>query len=136
MRFEGELIAWNAGTGYGVIRPRGGGDDVAVGMAAFPMDGNTPHLGEILSFELVTARDGGKRAAKVQRVELRPDDSQFAALRDGGAAARRSRGSATARRRRLGLTLAALVLGLAALGGAYFGWAHAAGPEVSASARP
>ena len=36
MRFQGVLSAWNHEAGYGAITPTGGGDDVFVGLAAFP----------------------------------------------------------------------------------------------------
>ena len=59
--------------GYGVRHhpPAGGGEEVRVSQVAFPMDGDIPHLGEKLSFEIVTGRDGRKVAAQVRRLPRR-----------------------------------------------------------------
>ena len=68
MRFEGVLSAWNHDAGYGAIRPSGGGEEVFVGLAAFPTDGEGPRLDEPLSFEIVTGRDGRKQAVNLKRL--------------------------------------------------------------------
>ncbi|MGQ3053297.1 MAG: cold-shock protein [Roseateles sp.] len=68
MRFEGVLSAWNHDAGYGAIRPSGGGEEVFVGLAAFPTDGEGPRLDEPLSFEIVTSRDGRKQAVNLRRL--------------------------------------------------------------------
>ncbi len=135
MRFEGELIAWDSQAGYGSIRPRQGGDDVVVGLAAFPMTGDMPRLGEALSFEIVSGRDGRKRAAQVRRIEPRPDDSQFAALRDPAHAAGRLRSAA--KRRRLVWTFVVLAAAVLVIGGAALSLRHGADPvaAVPATAR-
>lgn len=82
MRFEGELVAWNPDTAFGTIRPAGGGEEVRVSQVAFPMDGDIPHLGEKLSFEIVTGRDGRKVAAQVRRLPPPKRDSAFIPLRE------------------------------------------------------
>lgn len=84
MRFEGELVAWNPDTAFGTIRPAGGGEEVRVSQVAFPMDGDIPHLGEKLSFEIVTGRDGRKVAAQVRRLPPPKRDSAFIPLREAG----------------------------------------------------
>jgi cold shock CspA family protein len=68
MRFEGTLSAWNHDAGYGSIRPIGGGEEVFVGLSAFPTDGEGPTLDEPLSFEIVTGRDGRKQAVNLKRM--------------------------------------------------------------------
>ena len=107
MRFEGVLIAWNHEAGYGAIRPFGGGDEVFVGLAAFPTDGEGPRPDEVLSFEIVTARDGRKMAVNLRRVRRGP---MQAALREAsGAAMARARERHAQRKRRLALVAGGLV---------------------------
>jgi len=71
MRFEGRLSAWTALRGYGAIAPLEGGQELFVHVSAFPTDGEQPLLGELLSFEVVTGRDGRKEAVRVQRSKRR-----------------------------------------------------------------
>lgn len=113
MRFEGVLSAWNHDAGYGAIRPDGGGDDVFVALGAFPSDGEGIRLGEALSFEIVSGRDGRKQAAKLKRLQRLP----VAPRETPGARQRRLQ--AAQRKRRLGwmaggaVVLVVLVLGSA-----------------------
>jgi len=67
MRFEGRLSTWTALRGYGSIAPLDGGQELFVHISAFPPDGEQPVLGEVLSFEVVTGRDGRKQAQRVMR---------------------------------------------------------------------
>lgn len=107
MRFEGVLIAWNHEAGYGAIRPRGGGEDVFVGLAAFPMDGEGPRPDEALSFEIVSGRDGRKSAVNLQRLSR---GQPMPAMREvSGAAAARVRARQSQRKRRLGLVAGGLM---------------------------
>ena len=117
MRFEGVLIAWNHEAGYGAIRPRDGGEDVFVGLAAFPMDGEGPRPDEALSFEIVSARDGRKTAVNLKRLSrVQPT----AAMREvSGAAAARVRARQAQRKRRL-FAAAALCTMVVALGSAHW----------------
>jgi cold shock CspA family protein len=91
MRFEGVLSAWDPEAGRGAIRPKGGGQEVPVRLAAFPMDGDEPHMDEVLSFEIVSSRDGTKQAARVQRLVQTDRETMAGALRDVAPVARRSR---------------------------------------------
>lgn len=117
MRFEGELVAWNEEAGYGAIRPAHGGDEIFVGLRAFPMDGEIPHLGEVLSFEIVTGRDGRKKAANLHRVVSSRYDTAHAALRSSTGVERYRR----ARRRRR-LTWMAAMTGLLLVALAVLKW--------------
>lgn len=111
MRFEGVLSAWNPEAGHGRIRPGGGGDEVFVGLGAFPTDGQGARLDEPLSFEIVTSRDGRKQAVSLQRLAW---PTQGSALREatglGQARVRR-----TQRKRRLAWAAGAVIAVIAAM---------------------
>ena len=115
MRFEGVLSAWNPVAGYGAIRPRGGGEEVFVGLAAFPTDGEGPRLDEPLSFEIAIGRDGRKQAVNLKRlstVRVSP------ALREAvGVGRQRVRHSQ--RKRRLAWVAGAVVVAVLVAGGVY-----------------
>jgi len=118
MRFEGVLSAWNHDAGYGAIRPSGGGEEVFVGLAAFPTDGEGPRPDEPLSFEIVTGRDGRKQAVNLKRLQpshLRP------ALREatGGA---RIRARQAQKKRRLGLVAGGAVVTVMLVAGGMHWW--------------
>ena len=113
MRFEGVLSAWNQDAGYGAIRPSGGGEEVFVGLAAFPTDGEGPRPDEPLSFEIVTSRDGRKQAVNLRRLsqaQLSP------ALREAAGGGVRVRARAQ-RKRRLGLAAGAVITVTLLVGG-------------------
>ncbi len=132
MRFEGVLSAWNHDTGYGAIRPAGGGDEVFVALAAFPTDGEGARLDEPLSFEIVTGRDGRKQAVNLRRLQR---TKASAALREAaGVGAARVR--QTQKKRRLGLMAggAALAMLLVA-GGMHWFKPAARAAEVPALSR-
>lgn len=112
MRFEGILCAWNQDAGHGTIRALNGGDEIFVGLAAFPTDGEGPRLDEALSFEIVSGRDGRKQAVNLQRMPR----SQPVALREASAAAR-ERTRQTQRKRRLTLLGGAVVAVVLVVGG-------------------
>ena len=66
MRIEGTLAKWNEERGFGFISPtKGGTPDVFVHVSAFPRDGQRPSIGELLTFEIETAKDGKKRATNL-----------------------------------------------------------------------
>lgn len=114
MRFEGVLSAWSPEVGHGAIRPSGGGEEVFVGLAAFPTDGEGARLDERLSFEIVTGRDGRKQAVNLRRLS-RPQLSP--ALREA-ASGGRVRARQAQRKRRLGLVAGgAVVTVMLVLGG-------------------
>lgn len=125
MRFEGVLSAWNHDAGYGTIRPAGGGEEVFVGLAAFPTDGEGPRPDEPLSFEIVTGRDGRKQAVNLKRLSsqhLNP------ALREANGGARIRARQAQKKRRLTLVVTGAVVTVMLVLGGMHW-WqpAHSAG---------
>jgi len=66
MRSEGTLAKWNDERGFGFISPtKGGTPEVFVHVSAFPRDGQRPSVGELLTFEIETDKDGRKRATKL-----------------------------------------------------------------------
>src|SRR5262249_8070166 len=71
MRTHGTLIKWNDDRGFGFVSLPQSHEEIFVHVSAFPMDGVRPHIGEIISFEVVTAPDGRKRAEAVQRPNSR-----------------------------------------------------------------
>ena len=116
MRFEGSLSAWNAERGYGEISPLQGGQPLFVHVSAFPT-GEPPSLDEVLSFEVVSGRDGRKDAVRVLRAERKLATPAQRLLMEPApqrvnGAARRARGL-----RRLALAALGLALATAALGG-------------------
>jgi len=118
MRFEGVLSAWNHDAGYGAIRPSGGGEEVFVGLAAFPTDGEGPRPDEPLSFEIVTGRDGRKQAVNLRRL---PPSHFRPALREatGGA---RVRARQAQKKRRLGLVAGGAVVTVMLVAGGMHWW--------------
>lgn len=121
MRFEGVLSAWNHDAGYGAIRPSGGGEEVFVGLAAFPTDGEGPRPDEPVSFEIVTGRDGRKQAVNLKRLShhhLNP------ALREANGGARIRARQAQKKRRLTGMAGGAVVTVMLILGGMH--WWHPA----------
>ena len=117
MRFEGSLSMWNGERGYGEILPLQGGQPLFVHVSAFPREGEPPALYEVLSFEVVSGRDGRKDAVRVLRVERSVATPAERLLM----AAVPQRVNRTARReavrRRLALAGCGLVLAVVVLGG-------------------
>lgn len=117
MRFEGHLKFWNGERGYGAIETLNGGDELFVHFSAFPLDGAPPTVGEALSFEVVSAGDGRKQAARVLRSRRSaaaptPEQRRFAAPAPRRPVLEMRRQQ---RRRRLGFAMAGVVLSVAAL---------------------
>lgn len=113
MRFEGVLSAWNHDAGYGAIRPTHGGEEVFVGLAAFPTDGEGPRMDEPFSFEIVTGRDGRKQAVNLKRLSV---GHLSPALREATGSAR-VRARQAQRKRRLGLAAGAVLAVVLVTGG-------------------
>ncbi len=66
MRFTGTLKTWNDERGFGFIEATQGGQEVFVHIKAFPSGTGRPSVGQVLSFEVETGRDGKKKARAVQ----------------------------------------------------------------------
>lgn len=66
MRFTGTLKIWNDERGFGFIEATQGGQEVFVHIKAFPSGTGRPSVGQVLSFEVETGRDGKKKARAVQ----------------------------------------------------------------------
>jgi len=67
MRIEGNLTKWNDERGYGFITARTGGQELFVHVSSFPRDGRRPKIGESISFEIETDKEGRKRAVAIER---------------------------------------------------------------------
>ena len=65
MRIEGTLTKWNDDRGFGFITPTQGGPEIFAHVSAFPRDGLRPRLGEHLTFETGTGKDGKKQAKNI-----------------------------------------------------------------------
>ena len=66
MRFTGRLKTWNDERGFGFIEAAQGGQEVFVHIKTFPSGTGRPSVGQVLSFEVETGRDGKKKARAVQ----------------------------------------------------------------------
>lgn len=63
MRIEGTLSKWDDERGFGFITPtKDGTAEVFVHVSAFPRDGQRPSIGELLSFEIETDKNGKRKA--------------------------------------------------------------------------
>lgn len=65
MRIDGTLTKWNEGRGFGFITPTQGGPEVFAHISAFPRDGQRPRIGEHVTFEIGTGKDGKKQARNI-----------------------------------------------------------------------
>ena len=70
MRMTGTLRSWNEERGFGFIAPTHGGREIFVHASALPRDGTRPVVGETLSYELGTGRDGKPAAIEVYRTAI------------------------------------------------------------------
>lgn len=70
LRGEGTLTKWNDARGFGFITPTDGGRTLFVHVNEFPSGSPRPHMGEQLTFEVETTRQGKQQALVVQRVGL------------------------------------------------------------------
>jgi cold shock CspA family protein len=76
MRIEGTLAKWNDDRGFGFITPAQGGPELFAHISAFPRDGQRPRLGERLTFEIATGKDGKKQAQNIL-CPIRPTERPY-----------------------------------------------------------
>jgi uncharacterized membrane protein YsdA (DUF1294 family)/cold shock CspA family protein len=68
-RFEGLIKSWNDDRGFGFIEPVHGGQEIFVHVTSFSGQGDArPRVGQRVSFEVESNREGRKRAKSVQAV--------------------------------------------------------------------
>ena len=65
MRIEGTLKKWNDERGFGFITRADGGAEIFAHISAFPRDGQRPRIGERVTFELATGKDGKQQANRI-----------------------------------------------------------------------
>lgn len=65
MRLAGTVSKWNDDRGFGFIAPAQGGAEIFAHISAFPKDGRRPHVGERVTFEIGTGKDGKKQARNI-----------------------------------------------------------------------
>lgn len=73
MRIDGTLTKWNDDRGFGFITPTQGGAETFVHVSAFPRDGQRPRIGEPLTFEIGTGKDGKKQARNILYPTRQPE---------------------------------------------------------------
>ncbi|RZK33080.1 MAG: cold-shock protein [Hymenobacter sp.] len=67
MRIHGNLIKWNDDRGFGFVSSPQNADEIFIHISMFPRDGIRPKIGELISFEVETEKNGKKRAVNVIR---------------------------------------------------------------------
>lgn len=70
MALTGKLRSWNDERGYGFIAPRDGGRELFVHISALPRDGSRPTVGETVTYEVGSGKDGKPQAVNVYRAAL------------------------------------------------------------------
>jgi cold shock CspA family protein len=70
MPLTGTLRSWNDDRGFGFIAPRDGGRELFVHVSAFPRDGARPTVGESLTYDVGSGKDGRPQAVRVYRQAL------------------------------------------------------------------
>jgi len=70
VRVHGILPKWNDERGFGFITRDQRDEEVFAHISAFPRDGVRPQIGEILSFEIVSARAGTAANSRPQAVAI------------------------------------------------------------------
>ena len=87
MSFLGTVSEWNGERAFGFIRPEAGGQDLFVHIKAFEGQTFRPAVGQRVSFEVESGKDGKKRATRVlpakfaapYKVQQQNDTAKFAA---------------------------------------------------------
>ena len=120
MRLHGTLTKWHDDRGYGFVALPQSHEEIFVHISAFPRSGHRPCIGEMVSFEVRTGRDGRKRAEGV--------------VRPGAPAPARERRNTSSRRRQslFWKALAVGAIGVAGVGG-YFTSSSIRRPESEAA---
>ena len=67
MRTHGTLTKWNDDRGFGFVEPATGSAEIFVHISAFPRDGVRPRVGELISYEVDTRKDGKPQAMRIMR---------------------------------------------------------------------
>jgi cold shock CspA family protein len=67
MRIHGNLKKWDDERGFGFIASPQNADEIFVHISSFPKDGVRPKVGELISFEIQTEKNGKSRAIRVLR---------------------------------------------------------------------
>jgi len=67
MKTHGTLKKWNEERGFGFVALPQSESELFVHISEFPKDGARPRVGEIISFEIETGKDGKKRAVNILR---------------------------------------------------------------------
>jgi cold shock CspA family protein len=65
MRFQGKIISWNEGRGFGFIQWNGGNDKVFAHISSFAERQRKPSVGDIVTYEVTKDERGRTRAKKV-----------------------------------------------------------------------
>ena len=87
MRKSGTLQTWNDDRGFGFISPLEGNTPIFVHISAFPKDGSRPTIGEKVTYEEISGRDGRAQAAKVERKAFpgpRPPKTKSGTMKNSG----------------------------------------------------
>ena len=125
MRIEGTLAKWNDDRGFGFIAPAQGGSEVFVHVSTFPKDGQRPRVGERLSFEVETDKNGRKHAANLVCLDRQVQH----ATRQHTLPYRREKRSVFGRFVQLAVVVALVTYG-------YVEYSHRAAPRLAAAAQP
>lgn len=65
MRYQGKITDWKDDKGFGFIAPNGGGKQVFVHIKAFANRRRRPEVGELITYELLTDKQGRAQAEHV-----------------------------------------------------------------------
>jgi cold shock CspA family protein len=65
MRTQGSLVKWNEDRGFGFIKTGDSGTEIFAHISGFPRGARRPQIGDALSFEIVSDKDGRKQAKAI-----------------------------------------------------------------------
>lgn len=80
MRTKGKITSWNEAKAYGFITPMTGGKQIFIHVNAFSNKSRRPKVGDIVTYDVSTDKNGRPCAAKATLVGDRPQNSK----KDGG----------------------------------------------------